>query len=146
MEIIYKIVQIDKCMLNYANAYIKQVVNNSQKNYFRSKLRHTKFNFSFEEYNDNINYFENENQEIDVTLQFVEFDMFRISIESDKLYEAINKLSDKQLEVIIKNIILDIPMQDVAAQMKISLGKAYKQKRNAINILRRRLKDVNFKI
>lgn len=146
MEIIYKIDQIDKCMLNYANAYIKQVVNNSQKNYFRSKLRHTKFNFSFEEYNDNINYFENENQEIDVTLQFVEFDMFRISIESDKLYEAINKLTDKQLEVIIKNIILDIPMQDVAAQMKISLGKAYKHKRNAINILRRRLKDVNFKI
>lgn len=146
MKSIYKIEQIDERMLKYANAYIKQVVNNSQKNYFRSSLRHTKFNISFEEYNDNINYFANEIQEITVPLQVLKVGMVSFSIESDKLYEAINKLSDKQLEVIIKNIILDIPMQDVATQMKISLGKAYKHKRNAINILRRRLKDVNFKI
>ena len=32
----YNINQIDERMLKYANAYIKQVVNNAQKNYFRN--------------------------------------------------------------------------------------------------------------
>lgn len=35
----YDINQIDECMLRYANAYIKQVVNNAQKNYFRNCLK-----------------------------------------------------------------------------------------------------------
>lgn len=146
MKSIYKIEQIDERMLKYANAYIKQVVNNSQKNYFRSTLRHTKYNISFEEYNDNINYFANEIHEFTVPLQFLTVGIVSVEIESNKLYEALLQLTDKQREVLVKNIVFDIPMQDVAKQMKISLGKAYKHKRNAINILRRRLSYGGFKI
>jgi len=50
----YDINQIDERMLRYANAYIKQVVNNAQKNYYRNCLKHTRYDISFEEYNDNI--------------------------------------------------------------------------------------------
>lgn len=146
MKSIYKIEQIDERMLKYANAYIKQVVNNSQKNYFRSTLKHAKFNISFEEYNDNFNYFANEIQEISVPLKLLKIGMVSVSIESNKLYDVLIQLTDKQQEVLIKNIVLDISMQDVAKQMKISLGKAYKHRRNAINILRRRLSNGDFKI
>ena len=55
MKMKYDINQIDEHMLRYANAYIKQVVNNAKKNYFRNCLKYTRYDISFEEYNDNIN-------------------------------------------------------------------------------------------
>ena len=142
----YNINQIDERMLKYANAYIKQVVNNAQKNYFRNCLKHTRYNISFEEYNDNINYNADEHYEINVPLRFFDFGTIRIYIESKTLYEELIKLTDKQLEVILKNIVLDIPMQDISMQMGISLGKAYKHKRNALKILQRRLSNNEFNV
>lgn len=142
----YDINQIDERMLKYANAYIKQVVNNAQKNYFRNCLKHTRYDISFEEYNDNINYNADEHYEIKVPLRFFDFGTVRICIESKVLYEELTKLTDKQREVLLKNVVLDIPMQDISVQMGISLGKAYKHKRNALRILQRRLNYNEFDI
>ena len=142
----YNINQIDKRMLRYANAYIKQVVYNTQKNYFRNNLKHTRYDISFEEYNDNINYNVDEHFEIKVPLRFFDFGTVRICVESKVIYEELIKLTDKQREVILKNVVLDIPMQDISTQMRISLGKAYKHRRNALRILQRRLIDNEFDI
>ena len=95
---------------------------------------------------DNINYKANEHYEIDVSLGFFDFGTVRIYIESKVLYEELIKLTDKQREVLLKNVILDIPMQDISTQMGISLGKAYKHRRNALKILQRRLSDNEFDI
>ena len=89
----YNINQIDERMLKYANAYIKQVVNNAQKNYFRNCLKHTRYDISFEEYNDNINYNSDEHYEINVPLRFFDFGTVRIYIESKTLYEELITIS-----------------------------------------------------
>lgn len=137
MKKTYDINQIDERMLKYANAYIKQVVNNAQKNYFRNHLKHTRYDISFEEYNDNINYGKEDYCEINVPFNFFDLGTVRIYIESKVLYEELLKLSEKQREVILKNVVLDIPIQEISKQMGISLGKAYKHRRNAIKILQR---------
>ena len=146
MTRIYNYGDIDERILKYANAYIKQVVNNSQKNYFRDKLKHTRFDVSFEEYNDNINYNMNEINEFKIYLQFFEINKKRINIESKILYDGIMALTTKQREVLLKNVALDIPMQAVAKQMGVSLGRAYKLKRSAIRVLKGRLEKYDFKI
>lgn len=60
----------------------------------------TRYDISFEEYNDNINYSSDEHYEINVPLRFFDFGTIRIYIESKTLYEELIKLTDKQLEVI----------------------------------------------
>ena len=65
----------------------------------------------------------------------------KIEIDSTQLYHAILKLSDRQREVIFLSIISDLPMEAVAERMGISIGKAYKHRRNALRILRERLKE-----
>ncbi len=137
----YNADQIDERILKYVNAYIKQVVNNSQKNYFRTTLRHTRYAITFEEYNDNINYSENECVNFEIPIRYFDFNEIRIGVESKELYNALTILTPKQQEVLLKNVVLDIPMKDVAAQMGITLSKAYKHKRNAVKILQRSLND-----
>lgn len=128
---IYTLQDVDEHMLNYVNAYIKQVISNAQKHYFRTSLKHTRFDVSFEPYSDDICYSEDNNIQNDCRLLTVD-NIAMFHIESEPLYRELIKLTAKQKEVILKSIVLDIPMEIVAAQMGISVGKAYKHRRNAL--------------
>ena len=139
MNTLFTIQDVDEHMLNYVNAYIKQVINNAQKHYFSVSRKHIKYDISFEPYCDEICYSEDNIIHNDYhILAFENIALFQI--ESEPLYRELMKLTAKQKEVILKSIVLDIPMESVATQMGISVGKAYKHRRNALIRLREGLK------
>lgn len=54
--------------------------------------------------------------------------------------EILMHLTEKQREVLLKNVVLDIPMEKIAQQMKIQENKVYKHKKNALSALAKRIK------
>ena len=67
-------------------------------------------------------------------------DNYIIGFESEILFKQIMHLTEKQREVLLKNVVLDIPMEKIAQQMKIQENKVYKHKKNALSALAKRIK------
>ena len=132
---------IEDKMLYYFDAYIKQVIRNAQKNYFRNSFRHTKYDYSFEPYSDEVCYLQGEGVDQKIALYDIVEKQMKIEIDSKQLYQAILELSERQREVIFLSVVSDLPMEIVAERMGISIGKAYKHRRKALSILRERLKE-----
>lgn len=123
----------------YADAYIKQVVNYSQKGFFKVKYKHTNYGIEFESFNENICYGAKYTDEIVVHSRKIVVGNAVIGIDSEELYEALLLLTEKQREVLIKNIVLDIPASQIASQMGIRTNKVYKHRTAALNKIRRYL-------
>lgn len=70
----------------------------------------------------------------------VRLDNYIIGFESEILFKQIMHLTEKQREVLLKNVVLDIPMEKIAQQMKIQENKVYKHKKNALSALAKRIK------
>ena len=67
-------------------------------------------------------------------------DNYIIGFESEILFKQIMHSTEKQREVLLKNVVLDIPMEKIAQQMKIQENKVYKHKKNALSALAKRIK------
>lgn len=135
----YTLKDIDERVLRYFDAYIKQT------------LRYTKIDFikkkSCErEYADLIKEHKYENIPSDKAdydryiYGKIQLDDNVIEFESETVYNQIMRLTGKQQEVLLKNVALEIPMEEIAKQMGIGENKVYKHKKNALSTLARRMK------
>lgn len=66
---------------------------------------------------------------------------FKIMLESHKLLLEFNQLTTLQQQILLYNVILKIPMREIAQKLKISHRMVEKHKANAIRKLRRSLDD-----
>ena len=130
--------EITEQIRRYTDAYIKQVINFSQKGYFRVKQKHKNHGIKFEPYDENIGY----HVYIDdthISSRKILVENAVIGIDSDELYEALLILTEKQRAVLIKNVVLDMPISLIAKQMGIRENKVYKHRDAALKKIRRHL-------
>lgn len=141
---IYRLADIDDNIVRFSEAYLKKVITTSKKNYYRRLLKNKNKGISFEEYNDNILYSAEFSKGPSAIPCAIKIDGISIYIESEIVYRELNKLTDKQLTVLLKNVVLKIPMEEIAKQMGLCISKVYKHKSNAMNKLKSRLKIDDF--
>lgn len=75
----------------------------------------------------------------DVTSQYIEVKGVKIPVFNTKLSEALNELTETQRTILLQNVILKIPLNQIADELGISTRMTEKHKHNAIMFLKRRL-------
>ena len=135
----YTLGDIDDRIIRYFDAYIKQT------------LKYTKIDF-IKQHSKNREYEDllTERKLRSETEGILECDRYilgeikvgdcMVGFESENLFNHIMCLTDKQREVLLKNVVLDIPMEKIAKQMGIGENKVYKHKKRALSTLAERVK------
>ena len=122
---------IDDRIIRYFDAYIKQTLKytkihfikqQSKKREYDDLLKEKKFGDESEDKPDYDRY----------TFAEIKVGDYVIEFESEDLFNQIMSLTDKQREVLLKSVVLDIPMKIIANEMGIGENKVYKHKKNAL--------------
>lgn len=70
---------------------------------------------------------------------YIEVRGVRIPVFNTQLAEALNELTEAQKTILLQNVVLKIPLKQIADDLGISSRMAEKHKHNAIRFLKRRL-------
>ena len=70
---------------------------------------------------------------------YIEVRGVKIPVFNTRLAEALNELTEDQKTVLLQNVILKIPLNQIADDLGISTRMAEKHKHNALLFLKRRL-------
>lgn len=125
-------------LIGYVDGYIKTVIKNTKKRFYKQKTRYKKYGLVFVEldkYTENLRYedpgFERAlHQDIDVT-------GVKIPILNPELADALRGLTEAQRVVILKNAFLNVPIKTIASELGISCRMVEKHKHNAIESIKR---------
>lgn len=125
-------------LLGYVDGYIKTVIKNTKKRFYKQKTRYKKYGLVFVEldkYAENLRYedpgFERTlHQEIDVAGA-------KIAIFNPELADALRGLTEAQRVVLLKNAFLNVPIKQIASELGISCRMVEKHKHNAIQAIKR---------
>lgn len=127
--------------LHHFDRYIKKSIWNTKRDYFRNKNRainHGIIFVDFEKIADELTY--DDDAEIEDIFYFKEGGEL-IPIYNPALYHALNLLTRSQRIVLIENLICKIPLKDVAKELGTCLRVAQRHKHNAVDVIKRGMKD-----
>ena len=62
-----------------------------------------------------------------------------IPVLNPELAEALRSLTETQRLVLLKNVVLNIPMKQIALELGVSIGMVEKHKKNAMRAIKRRM-------
>jgi len=124
--------------VHYIDKYIKTIIKNTTKDFFRTANKHKKHGLSFVA-------FENPEEELasedpgyeEVLMNSIEIKNMNVLISDPDLYAALSRLTDYQRIVLLQNTIMRIPLRIIAAELGISERMAKKHKHNAIERIRK---------
>ena len=63
----------------------------------------------------------------------------KIPVLNPELADALRSLTEKQRLVLLKNVVLKIPMKQIALELGISISMVKKHKDKAIRVIKRRM-------
>ena len=127
-------------VVDTADRYMKAVLINKKKRYFRVLRKHERNGITFFE----LEKYESNLASEESGFRAVDSECFRIgrdsiSLEKSELTEALHTLSPIQLDILLKTIFLDQSQESLAFEYGISKRMVRKHKQNALEKLRRRL-------
>lgn len=133
----YALCDVDGKVLKYFDAYIKQTLKYTKIDYMKCQFNDAEHSYFLKDNKDNLT----ENSCCDKYIcGKVQVDEYLIEFESETLFKQVMVLTKKQREVLLKNVVLGIPMSEIAKQMGICENNVYKHKRKALAILIGRIK------
>ena len=124
----------------YADAYLKKVILNTKRKFFRRLLRPAKYGITFvrlEPYAEE-QAFEEFGYE-KALCQYIDVLGSRVPVYSPRLYSALMSLSERQRITLIGNVVLGVPMERIAQILGVHIRTAEKYKHNAILIIRKEM-------
>ena len=127
-------------VVDTADRYMKAVLINKKKRYFRVLRKHERNGITFIEldrYESNLAVEDNGFRSIDN--EYFVVGKERIFLEKSELTEALHTLNPIQLDILLKSILLEQSQESLAAEYGISKRMVRKHKQNALEKLRRRL-------
>lgn len=139
---IFSVNDIDDEILEYIDKYLKTVIINSKKRYYKNHSRLKKKGIVFVEldkYAENLRYDEKGFE--DALCQYIDVKGVKIPVYEPKLAEALRSITESQRTVLIQNVVFDIPMKQIALELGISKRMVEKHKHNALQAVKRRLLD-----
>lgn len=63
----------------------------------------------------------------------------KIPVLNPELADALRSLTETQRLVLLKNVVLNVPMKQIALELGVSIGMVEKHKNNAIRAIKRRM-------
>ena len=127
-------------MLDYVYFYLKTVICNAKRRYYRKTKRPRKYGIVFVEldkYAEDLHYDEPGFEQ--ALCQLIDVQGVKIPILNPELADTLRSLTETQRLVLLKNVVLKIPMKQIALELGISIGMVEKHKNNAIRIIKRRM-------
>lgn len=125
-----------------ADSYLRTVIINCKRQYIRkiTKLsRHGITMLELERYESNLLFNDGYFEKIETAYFYISG--VQIPIEIPELAEALNSLSEIHLQVIMQSAVLKIPIEIIAKEFGVSKRMINIYKRDAIEELKRRLKE-----
>ena len=127
-------------LLGYVDKYLKTVISNTKRRYYRNKKRSLKYGIVFVEldkYAEDLHY---DDPGIEQALcQWIDMQGIKIPVLNPELADALRSLTEKQRLVLLKNVVLKIPMKQIALELGISISMVKKHKDKAIRVIKRRM-------
>lgn len=105
---------IEPQLIEDADKYIKTIIANAIKRYYKKQNRLKKYQivlYSYEEYPDKIGCEDNFD---DICARYIDIDGHRIPVYNHNLFDALFELSNVQRNILLRNIVLKIPMAQLA--------------------------------
>ena len=127
-------------VVDTADRYMKAVLINKKKRYFRVLRKHERNGITFielDKYESNLAFEDNGFRTIDN--EYFVVGKERFFLEKSELTEALHTLNPIQLDILLKSILLEQSQESLAAEYGISKRMVRKHKQNALDKLRRRL-------
>lgn len=137
-----KVSDIDTEMKEIADKYIKAVLINAKRSYYRVLRKNEREGMSAYDLTickSNLFIEEKGFSEIDMECFCVDCELF--AIEKSELTDALLSLTRLQLEILLKSVLTDKSQAEIAAQYGITTRMVRKHKLIALEKLRRRLLD-----
>lgn len=125
-----------------ADSYLRTVIINKKRHYIRkiTKLsRHGISLLELEKFESNLTYNDSYFNRIGTTYFCIKGQ--HIPIRIPELAEALSELPEIHLQVLLQTVILKIPIEDLAKEFGVTKRMINIHKRNAIQELRKKLKD-----
>lgn len=137
---LFSVSDISDDLIQYTDMYMKKVIINAKRHYYREKSKIQKHGIVFvdlETFAENLGYedigFEK------VLCQYIEVKGIQVPVHNPDLAIALLALTEIQRSVLIQNVVLDITLKQIAYDLKISERMVRKHKHNAIESIRRRM-------
>lgn len=127
--------------LHYIDKYLKVTIMNAKRDYFRRENKSRKNGITFvtlEQAENDLVY-----DDPDLTAlscDFIEENGVRIPVINPALSFALKKLTSPQRTILLKNVVLKIPLEEISAELGICLRMTKKHKHNAIEAVKRSMK------
>ena len=127
MKTDFSLEDISEELLDYVDKYLKTVISNAKRRYYRKTKRPRKYGIVF--------------VELDKYAEDLHYDEpgFEQALLNPELADTLRSLTETQRLVLLKNVVLKIPMKQIALELGISIGMVEKHKNNAIRIIKRRM-------
>ena len=122
---------------HYIDRYIKKSINNRMRDYYRRHLRSYKYGISFvslDQEDPNLYYYE---PAFDIASGYFEEYGYRIPIYNPYLFYALGHLTRKERTILLCNVVLSIPLKQIAHKLGISLRVVKRHKQRAIQKLKK---------
>ena len=140
MKTDFSLEDISEELLDYVDKYLKTVISNAKRRYYRKTKRPRKYGIVFVEldkYAEDLHYDEPGFEQ--ALCQMIDVQGVKIPILNPELADTLRSLTETQRLVLLKNVVLKIPMKQIALELGISIGMVEKHKNNAIRIIKRRM-------
>ena len=140
MKTDFSLEDISEELLDYVDKYLKTVISNAKRRYYRKTKRPRKYGIVFVEldkYAEDLHYDEPGFEQ--ALCQLIAVQGVKIPILNPELADTLRSLTETQRLVLLKNVVLKIPMKQIALELGISIGMVEKHKNNAIRIIKRRM-------
>lgn len=140
MKTDFSLEDISEELLDYVDKYLKTVISNAKRRYYRKTKRPRKYGIVFVEldkYAEDLHY---DDPGLEKALcQLIDVQGVKIPVLNPELADALRSLTETQRLVLLKNVVLKIPMKQIALELGVSIGMVEKHKNNAIRIIKRRM-------
>ena len=140
MKTDFSLEDISEELLDYVDKYLKTVISNAKRRYYRKTKRPRKYGIVFVEldkYAEDLHYDEPGFEQ--ALCQLIDVQGVKIPILNPELADTLRSLTETQRLVLLKNVVLKIPMKQIALELGISIGMVEKHKNTAIRIIKRRM-------
>ena len=140
MKTDFSLEDISDELLHYVDKYLKTVINNSKRRYYRNQGRPHKYGIvlvELDKYAEDLHYDDPGFEQ--VLCQLIDMQGIKIPVRSQKLADALRSLTETQRIVLLKNVVFNIPMKQIALELGVSIGMVEKHKNNAIRAIKRRM-------
>lgn len=140
MKTDFSLEDISEELLDYVDKYLKTVISNAKRRYYRKTKRPRKYGIVFVEldkYAEDLHYDEPGFEQ--ALCQLIDVQGVKIPILNPELADTLRSLTETQRLVLLKNVALKIPMKQIALELGVSIGMVEKHKKNAICAIKRRM-------